>query len=75
MSDEYTEIKVPLGSTVKDAVEKLLTYQHESYAKLLFNGVWLYSDTVTLDSAYLEVTGLTYDEYLLRTGGESMGED
>jgi hypothetical protein len=59
---EYKEIKGwwNLEGCVKDLL------RHKAKGELVkgnFNGHWLYSDTVTMDSAYLEVTGKTFDDY------------
>lgn len=56
--DEYYELDY--WGNLEGAVEKLLqwrdTYNNRK-AKIEFNGHWLYSDTVTMDKAYLEVLG------------------
>jgi len=60
----YEEIKFKLGDTVEQAVNLLLSYKEEG--KLVFgkfNGVILYSDEVTMDSAYQEITGITKAEF------------
>lgn len=58
------EIKFLGGNTIKEAVNKLLDYKEKG--KLVcgsFNGHFLYSDTVTMDSAYKEITGQTKSEF------------
>ena len=51
---EITEWLTPL----EKCVECLQEYNARGeLAKYEFNGHWLYSDTVTMDSAYLEITG------------------
>lgn len=58
MDKNYKEIDFRCGCTIKDAVEELL--YHKNKGQLVcgsFNGVILYSDTVTLDNAYKEITG------------------
>lgn len=65
--DKYKIVKVGFGATISEAVEKLQSYKF-TYAKLEFNGVWLYSDTVTLDSAYQQIVGMPYSDFLLRLG-------
>ena len=50
--------------TLDDAVKKLENARKEGkYVYCVFNGVRLYSDTVTMDSAYMEVCGCTKAEY------------
>lgn len=60
---EYVEIEMYFGN-IEKAV-KLLQEQHAKgcLTKLKFNGHWLYSDTVTLDCAYKEITGHTKAEH------------
>lgn len=56
------------GSRLDEAVTMLQDYNRKGEKVCVeFNGVMLYSDTVTMDSAYLAVTGKTkkeMDEYL-----------
>jgi hypothetical protein len=62
MDKIYLEIEF-FGETIEDAVKKLVGYREKG--KLAcgeFNGVTLYSDTVTMDSAYKEITGRTKAE-------------
>ena len=64
MKKKYEEIELMYGSNIDDAVKELLTYK--SKGKLVcgsYNGTMLYSDTVTLDSAYIEITGKTKAEF------------
>lgn len=60
----YREIEGYAGLTIEKAVLKLQRY-HEIGEKVFmtFNGTELYSDTVTVDSAYLQITGMTKAEY------------
>ena len=58
---KYTEIE--FWGSIDEAVNELQKYKDE-YVYIHFNGHKLYSDTVTLDSAYKEVTGMTKQEYL-----------
>ena len=68
MDKAYTEIQFALGSTIDDAVNELLKSKEEG--KLVygsFNGIKLYSDTVTIDSAYRLITGKSkakFDEFI-----------
>jgi hypothetical protein len=68
MDKKYEQVKLSLGSSIERAVNELLSYREKGkLAVVKFNGVTLYSDTVTLDSAYREITGKTkteFDEYL-----------
>lgn len=54
---------------LSQAVEKLLEYKEQNKLGMIeFNGVKLYSDTVTMDDAYLAIVGSTkgdHDAYLL----------
>lgn len=64
MNQKYEEVPVFAGNTVEQAVNELLSYKEEG--KLVcgkFNGVMLYSDTVTMDSAYQKITGKTKAEF------------
>lgn len=64
MNKKYEEVEFFAGITVEQAVNDLLSYKDEG--KLVcgeFNGVVLYSDTVTMDSAYQKITGKTKVEF------------
>ena len=51
-------------SSLEKCVERLQEYNARGeLAKYEFNGHWLYSDTVTMDSAYLEVTGMNKADF------------
>ena len=57
MEKNYRELNEWL-SPLERCVERLLEYKEKGeLVKYEFNGHWLYSDTVTMDSAFLEVTG------------------
>lgn len=61
----YEKIDFPLGGSIEQAVNELLNYKKKEklvYGK--FNGVTLYSDTVTMDSAYREITGKSKAEFV-----------
>lgn len=64
MVDEYYELDY--WGDLEGAVEKLLqwrdTYKNRK-AKIEFNGHFLYSDTVTMDNAYLEVLGKSKEDW------------
>ena len=57
-------IRVEAGETIEDVVNKLLDYKERGeHVYTYFNGHKLHSDTVSLDSAYLEITGYTQQEF------------
>lgn len=59
----YKEIQFSMAGTLEDAVKDLLHYRVNG--KLVygeFNGVYLYSDTVTMEEAYKKVFGFTKEE-------------
>ena len=62
---DYIELELNAGETIEEAVTLLKKCSSEKNTphKLCFNGHWLYSDTVTLDSAYKEITGKTKEEF------------
>ena len=58
-------MKVELFGNLDEVVRELILLRRRGFdAYCEFNGHRLYSSNVTLDSAYLEVTGYTYREYL-----------
>jgi hypothetical protein len=67
---EYQEIKFQIGSSIERAVNDLLKYNNSVVYRIAgikaygdFNGTILYSDTVTMDSAYLQIVGKTKAEF------------
>lgn len=59
---EYKKIEF-WGNNIDQAVQELLKYKEKGILVCCdFNGVMLYSDTVTLDSAYIQITGQTKAE-------------
>lgn len=63
MVQNYKKIDLPCGSSIDTAVKVLL--EHKEKGELVsvnFNGHTLYSDTVTMSGAYLEITGKTKAE-------------
>lgn len=68
MDKNYKEIELWAGCSIETAVAELLEYREKG--KLVcanFNDHMLYSDTVTIEGAYLEITGMTkaeYDKYM-----------
>lgn len=64
MDKKYTKIEFLAGNTIESAVKELINYKKQgllAYGE--FNGVTLYSDTVTMDKAYKEITGKTKSEF------------
>jgi hypothetical protein len=60
---KYEEIEYWAGCTVEHAVNELLEYRKKGILACgSFNGTMLYSDTVTMDGAYIEITGKTKAE-------------
>lgn len=67
MSNKYMEIDFEAGATIKECVDELLFFNSKGKKVFgTFNGVVLYSDTVTLDSAYKDITGLTKSEFEMK---------
>lgn len=63
MGKTYEEIGFFAGNTIEEAVNELLGYREKGrLVSGKFNGAVLYSDTVTLDSAYQAITGKTKAE-------------
>lgn len=61
---KYLKVEFYAGSKIENAVKELLDYKFKG--KLAcgeFNGVTLYSDTVTMDDAYKAITGKTKGEF------------
>lgn len=64
MEKEYEQIKLPLGSTIEQVVNELLRFKREEkLVSFRFNGITLYSDTVTMDDAHKQITGKTKTEF------------
>ena len=60
MDNKYTEIYFYPGRNIEECVNELLRYKEKGKLVFgVFNGHKLYSDTVTMDSAYKEITGNT----------------
>lgn len=65
MSKDYLKVNFTPGDTIENAVNQLL--KHKEKGQLAcgnFNGVTLYSDTVTIDKAYKEIIGMTKAEFV-----------
>ena len=64
MDKKYEQICFFAGNTVEQAVNELLSYKEKGILACgEFNGITLYSDTVTMDSAYKQITGKTKAEF------------
>lgn len=64
MNKDYKKVNTWCFNNIKEAVDILFKYKSKGIlAKLNFNEVWLYSDTVTLDNAYKEITGKSKKEF------------
>lgn len=63
MDKKYEEIDFGCGRNIESCVLELLEYKEKGeLAYGVFNGHELYSDTVTLDNAYIEITGTTKEK-------------
>lgn len=61
------ETKINSGIDLESTVDALLAAKERGeHVYCVFNGVTLHSDTVSMDSAYMEVTGYTRKEYYQR---------
>lgn len=59
----YKEVTFTPGDTIEEVVGLLLRYKEQGVlVSGRFNGVTLYSDTVSLDGAYRAITGMTQEE-------------
>lgn len=64
MNKDYKKIRFFAGCTIEHAVSELLEYKKRGELVYCdFNGHMLYSDNVTIDSAYLEIVGMTKEEF------------
>lgn len=60
---EYEELKIDFGTDLEDVVDELLYLKNQGHKAFCeFNGVTLDSETVTMDSAFLMITGRTKTE-------------
>lgn len=68
MNKDYLKVNFTLGDTIENAVNQLL--KHKEKGQLVcgeFNGITLYSDTVTMNKAYRQIIGKTkaeFDDYI-----------
>ena len=64
MEKKYREIEFLCGWNIERAVIELLEYKEKGESVCgEFNGHMLYSDTVTMDGAYLEITGKNKNDF------------
>ena len=74
MDNKYTEIYFYPGRNIEECVNELLRYKEKGKLVFgVFNGHKLYSDTVTMDSAYKEIAGNTkkeFDDYIKKQNEE-----
>lgn len=64
MDKNYMKIEFRISSTIGEAVNDLLYYKARNILACGdFNGTTLYSDTVTMDGAYLQIIGKTKAEF------------
>ncbi|WP_026883660.1 hypothetical protein [Clostridium akagii] len=64
MEKRYEKIEFTSFCDIKESVKELLSYKDKGILACgSFNGTTLYSDTVTLDSAYKDITGKTKAEF------------
>ena len=62
-NEEYEELKLTVGTDLETAVNKLLELKRQGKkAYCEFSGVTLDSETVTMDGAFLMITGCTKEE-------------
>lgn len=60
MNNRYKTIEFLAGSTIESAVKQLLSYKNNGILVCgNFNGIILYSDTVSMDEAYLSIADKT----------------
>lgn len=58
------KIEFPLGCTIPEAMDILLRYKEEGETVCgEFNGVMLFSESVTVESAYKEIVGMSKEEF------------
>ena len=63
LNEDEIELEGSLDDKLYEVVDKLIEYRNQGKrARYDFNGVILHSDDVTMDSAYLDVTGYTKEE-------------
>ena len=64
LNEDEIELEGSLDDKLYEVVDKLIEYRNQGkHARYDFNGVILHSDDVTMDSAYLAVTGYTKEEF------------
>lgn len=64
MEKSYKEIEIFAGCSIEEVVKKLVECNDKGeFVCACFNGHMLYSDTVTIDLAYLDITGKSKTEF------------
>ena len=64
MEKNYEKVEFFIGESIETAVNKLLSFKEKGILVCGdFNGTILYSDTVTMDDAYLSIAGKTKAEF------------
>jgi hypothetical protein len=64
MDNQYKEIEFCVGRNIDECVNELLVYKNKGELVFgNFNGHKLYSDSVTIDSVYKEITGSIKKEF------------
>lgn len=64
MNKHYEKVNLTLGSTIEEAIDILLDYRLQGkLASVKFNDKTLYSDSVTIDDAYIQIVGKTKAEF------------
>lgn len=74
MKNQYEELDIVpfLGLSLETVVNKLIEYRAQNkLVSARFNGVTLYSDTVTMDNAHLKIVGMTKSEFDAHVAGLS----
>jgi len=64
MKQNYKEIQFTPGSNIESVVLELNAYKNNGELVFgIFNGQKLYSDIDDLDSAYIKITGMSFDDF------------
>lgn len=64
MKNNYKKIQIDCGLSIDEMVEILNGYQNRKEKVCVeFNGTIFYSDTVTIDNAYVVLTGMSKAEF------------
>lgn len=67
MTEKHREVMFKLGENLEGVVNLLLSFKNKGIlAKGDFNGTMLYSDTIDMDQAYMEIVGMSKEELVNR---------